>query len=52
MFIVVSLIDQGDNRTVGLMSTAAGPDQGRILASMTPDEARRISVDLLDYADR
>lgn len=52
MFIVVPMLDNGDHRTVGLMSTAAGPDQGRIVAAMTPDEARRISVDLLDYADR
>jgi hypothetical protein len=51
MFIVVPMTDNGDHRTVGLMSTASH-NQGMIVAAMTSDEARDIAADLIKYANR
>jgi len=49
---VIPVIDNGDHRTVGLMSYAARHDLDQVVALMTPDEARHIAAELISYASR
>jgi hypothetical protein len=50
--IVIPVIDNGDHRTVGLMSYAGRPDLDEVVVLMTADEARHIAAELIDYANR
>jgi hypothetical protein len=50
--IVIPVIDNGDHRTVGLMSRAASPGLDEVVALMTPGEARHIAAELIAYANR
>jgi hypothetical protein len=49
---VIPVIDNGDHRTVGLMSNAHSPDLDEVVVLMTPDQARHIAAELVAYANR
>jgi hypothetical protein len=50
--IVIPVIDNGDHRTVGLMSYAGSHGLDEVVVLMTAEEARHIAAELIDYANR
>ena len=50
--VVIPLIDNGDHRTVGLMSSAGSTDLDEVVVLMTPAQARCIAAELVSYANR
>jgi hypothetical protein len=50
--MVIPVTDNGDHRTVGLMTHAAESDLDQAVVLMTPDEARHIAAELVAYANR
>ncbi len=49
---VIPVIDTGQHQTVGLMSYAESHDLDVVVVLMTPEQARHIAAELIEYANR
>jgi hypothetical protein len=49
---VIPVIDTGQHQTVGLMSYAGDHDLDVVVVLMTPEQARHIATELIEYANR
>jgi hypothetical protein len=49
---VIPVIDTGQHQTVGLMSCAGSHDLDEVVVLMTPEQARHIAAELIEYASR
>ena len=53
--LVISVLDTGRHQTVGVMTIPADGQVNGVAAvvmAMTPDEARRLAAELVDFANR